>query len=158
MTNIPTITFQMITALSIVITTILTILLLVNFRNKKCLPGPWNLPVIGYLHKLDPVAPYLTLTKLVQKYGPVYGIKLGSINVAVIADAKILKKVLAKDETLERPPLYMINTAFKHKGTSTKKNIHWKLQNSCRSGFCACSSMERTTQIPGNFFKNSRSR
>ncbi|XP_063916509.1 cytochrome P450 2J3-like [Zophobas morio] len=118
----------MITALSIVITTILTILLLVNFRNKKCLPGPWNLPVIGYLHKLDPVAPYLTLTKLVQTYGPVYGIKLGSINVAVIADAKILKKVLAIDETLERPPLYMINTAFKHKGVAFASVDLWREQ------------------------------
>ncbi|XP_063915644.1 cytochrome P450 306a1-like [Zophobas morio] len=119
---------EMITTVSVVITTILTILFLVNFRNTKRLPGPWTLPIIGYLPKLDPLAPYLILIKLVQKYGPVYRIKLGSINVAVIADAKILKKVLAKDETLARPPLYMINTAFKHKGLAFAPMDLWKEQ------------------------------
>ncbi|KAJ3645236.1 hypothetical protein Zmor_022912 [Zophobas morio] len=86
------------------------------FRAKKCLPGPFNLPIIGYLHKLDPAGPHLTLTKLVQKYGPVYRLKLGSINTVVIADAKILKKLLAKDETLGRPPLYIFYTVFDGKG------------------------------------------
>ena len=135
----------MITTVSVVITTILTILFLVNFRNTKRLPGPWTLPIIGYLPKLDPLAPYLILIKLVQKYGPVYRIKLGSINVAVIADAKILKKVLAKDETLARPPLYMINTAFKHKGINIRKNILWKRYHCCRIGFRTYGSMERAT-------------
>ncbi|KAJ3645231.1 hypothetical protein Zmor_022908 [Zophobas morio] len=101
--------------------TILLLILLINITHrKKRLPGPWNLPIIGYLHKLDSAAPYLTLTKLAQQYGPVYGVKLGLMNVAVIADPTILKQILSKDETTERPPLYMINTAFGGKGSFQK--------------------------------------
>ena len=99
------------------IVVIITSLLLFRlFRDKKCLPGPWNLPIVGCIHKLDPAAPHLTLTKLVQKYGPVYRVKLGSINVTVIADAKLLTKVLSKDEALRRPPLYVMNNVFNNKG------------------------------------------
>ena len=116
-------------AVFVIIITIIIILLLVNiFRDKKCLPGPWNFPIIGYLHKLDPQAPYLTLTKLVQKYGPIYSIRLGMLSVVVVADVRIIKKILAKDETLERPPLYLVTTVFEGKGTTYNemitKNFH----------------------------------
>ena len=96
-------------------------LLMKSFRAKKTLPGPRNLPILGYLHKLDPKSPHLSLTKLAQKYGPVYNIKLGLINAVVIADVKILKKVLAKDETLGRPSLYIIDTVFENKGAACQK-------------------------------------
>ena len=34
-------------------------------------PGPARVPVLGFLHRLDPEAPYLTLTAMVKKYGKV---------------------------------------------------------------------------------------
>ena len=111
---------------------ILTLFLYITYRKKR-LPGPWNLPVIGYIHKLDPVAPYLTLTKLAQKYGPVYGIKLGMTDVAVVADGKILRKILAKNETLERPPLYMLNTVFQGKGNPFRQTLLQRTYYYCRS-------------------------
>ncbi len=37
------------------------------------LPGPARVPVLGFLHRLDPEAPYLTLTAMVKKYGKVSG-------------------------------------------------------------------------------------
>ena len=137
----------MVMAIYVLIITIL-ILLLNYFRGKKHLPGPWNLPIVGCLHKLDPKAPHLTLTQFVKKYGPVYGLKLGLINVVVIADAKILKKVLIKDESVARPPLFMTNTAFQNKGIqyppTSKKNPHWKLCCSCRNPLHVCGTMERS--------------
>ena len=126
--------FQVILTIFIVI--IITLLLRMIFRAKKCLPGPFNLPIIGYLHKLDPAGPHLTLTKLVHQYGPVYRVKLGSINTVVIADAKILKKLLAKDETLGRPPLYIFYTVFDGKGTRFRVEF-WKFYNCCRDSFIA---------------------
>ncbi|KAJ3645235.1 hypothetical protein Zmor_022911 [Zophobas morio] len=115
---------------------IIVILLLVKIvLDKKYLPGPWNLPVIGYLHRLDPTAPYLTLTKLVQKYGPIYNIKLGMLNVVVLADARILKKVLAKDETLERSPLYLMDSVFERKGFAHANIDLWKDQRKFVSNF-----------------------
>ncbi|KAJ3645071.1 hypothetical protein Zmor_022759 [Zophobas morio] len=123
-------------ATTIFIIMIIVILLLVKIiRDKKYLPGPWNLPVIGYLHKLDPTAPYLTLTELAQKYGPIYNIKLGMLNVAVLADARILKKVLAKDETLERSPLFLIDTAFEGRGLAHANIDLWKDQRKFAANF-----------------------
>ena len=141
-----------------VLTIILPVIFWKNVYRKKCLPGPWNLPVIGYLHKLNPAAPYLTLTELAKKYGPVYSIKLGFVNVVVIAEVKILKKVLAKNEALERPSLYMTNTTFENKGTTFEPDKHRKFHYRCRTRFHTYRSMERSTQICGKFFKNSRSR
>ncbi len=34
-------------------------------------PGPARVPVLGFLHRLDAEAPYLTLTAMVKKYGKV---------------------------------------------------------------------------------------
>ncbi|XP_063916934.1 cytochrome P450 2J3-like [Zophobas morio] len=124
----------MVMAIYVLIITIL-ILLLNYFRGKKHLPGPWNLPIVGCLHKLDPKAPHLTLTQFVKKYGPVYGLKLGLINVVVIADAKILKKVLIKDESVARPPLFMTNTAFQNKGILFTSVERWKDQRKFVTNF-----------------------
>ena len=64
----------------------------------------------------------LNFYKTGQEYGPVYSVKLGSVNAVVITDAKILKKVLAKDETLERPQLYLLDRVFNRKGTRFRIN------------------------------------
>ncbi|XP_063915660.1 cytochrome P450 306a1-like [Zophobas morio] len=94
------------------------IVLYIYYDNRNHLPGPWNLPIIGYLHKLDPVSPHLTLTKLAQKYGPIFRIKLGLVNIAVVSEAKLLNKILLKDETLGRPPLFMMHVMFRGKGST----------------------------------------
>ena len=103
--------------------------LYIYYNHEKHLPGPWNLPLIGCLHKLDPVAPYLTLTKLAQKYGPIFRIKLGLVNIAVISEAKLLKKILLKDEAVGRPPLFMLRMMFKDKGNT--KNITLAIFSVC---------------------------
>ena len=104
--------------LTTLLVTIITFLFfLYKFYNqRKEPPGPWNLPLIGYLHKLDPKFPNLSLTELAKKYGPIYSIKLGLENAVVISDAKLLKKVLMNDNTLHRSRLYLFNILFSDKG------------------------------------------
>ncbi|KAJ3659695.1 hypothetical protein Zmor_011370 [Zophobas morio] len=55
------------------------VLVCANKRDAALPPGPWNLPLIGCLHKLDPERAYVNLTKLAQKYGPIYSIRLGKL-------------------------------------------------------------------------------
>lgn len=76
-------------------------------NNRNLPPGPWNLPIIGYLPWLDPKSPYLTLTELSQKYGAIYGVYLGSVYTVVLSDAKLVKKTLMRDETSGRAPLHL---------------------------------------------------
>ena len=54
--------------------------------------------------------------QLAQKYGPMYSIKLGLVNIVVISEAKLVRKVLSQDESLARPPLYTFKIMFGTRG------------------------------------------
>lgn len=77
------------------------------WRKRKCPPGPWGLPFVGYLPWLDPEAPYISFTNLARKYGPIYGLWMGSVYTVVVSDHKVIRKVLAKDVFSGRAPLYL---------------------------------------------------
>ena len=53
------------------------------------------------------VQPYLTLTRLAGVYGPLYRLQLGSVPCVVLADTRLVKEVLGREEAAGRPPLYL---------------------------------------------------
>ncbi|XP_063923499.1 cytochrome P450 2J6-like [Zophobas morio] len=116
-----------------------------NKRKSSLPPGPWNLPLIGSLHRLDSKAPHISLTKLARKYGPIYTIKLGLLDTVVISDAKLLKKVLMKDEALARPPLYLLDFIFRGKGVAYSPIHVWKHQRKFTANFLRTSGAARTS-------------
>lgn len=79
-------------------------------------PGPWGLPIIGYLLWIDPLYPYKTLTALAKKYGEVYKIKLGEVNTVVLTNPKTIKSLFMKDVTTGRAPLYLTHGIMKGYG------------------------------------------
>ncbi|XP_064210742.1 cytochrome P450 306a1 isoform X1 [Tribolium castaneum] len=97
-------------------------------RSRNLPPGPWNLPVIGYLAWLNPQFPYLTLTSLSKKYGPIYGLYLGSIYTVVISDAKLIKKTFNKDASSGRAPLHLTHGIMKGFGLICAQGDLWKDQ------------------------------
>ncbi|XP_063916276.1 cytochrome P450 306a1-like [Zophobas morio] len=107
----------------------------IYYRHQNYLPGPWNLPVIGYLHKIDPKVPHLSFLKLTQKYGPVYRVKLGLFNTVFISDVKLLKQVLMKEATISRPPLHLFEIIFGDKGIIYSSSDVWKDQRKFVSNF-----------------------
>lgn len=62
---------------------------------------------LGFLPWLDPKAPYETLSRLVDRYGRIYTLKLGSVRVVVLSDPLLIRKVLSMEETTGRAPLYL---------------------------------------------------
>lgn len=77
-------------------------------RRKNYPPGPWiSYPIIGSLNLLDPVKPYITLTELGKKYGPIYGLQMGSVYTVVISSDAIIRDALKTDQFNGRAPLYV---------------------------------------------------
>lgn len=77
-------------------------------RNKNYPPGPWiSYPIIGNLHLLDPVKPYITLTELSKKYGPIYGLQMGSVYAVVVSNDVIIREAFKSDQFIGRAPLYV---------------------------------------------------
>ncbi|KAH1003035.1 hypothetical protein HUJ05_010984 [Dendroctonus ponderosae] len=70
-------------------------------------PGPWGLPLLGYLPWIDPKAPHLTLARLARKFGPIYSLTLGRVCAIVLTDPRTIRRLLAKDATSGRAPLYV---------------------------------------------------
>ncbi len=70
-------------------------------------PGPWGLPVLGYLPFLGRKM-NLTFTKLSKKYGEVFQVKLGSRKIIVISGEKAVREALCDRGTTfaGRPDFY----------------------------------------------------
>eukprot|EP01133_Synstelium_polycarpum_P008148 gene8148-9567_t len=67
-------------------------------------PGPWSHPIWGNLHQIRHI-PHLKLTKLVDTYGKVFRLWMGSYYTIVISDPKFIRAVWIEnfDNFVERP-------------------------------------------------------
>ncbi|KAM9959647.1 hypothetical protein ACTFIR_000730 [Dictyostelium discoideum] len=93
--------------INLIIITI-TILVLIYFlienvfkkksKNNLKIPGPIGLPIIGNLHQL--IDFHNTLFKWYEKYGPIYKIKLGSIETVVLTGYPIMKRAIKDYPTI----------------------------------------------------------
>ncbi|XP_033110727.1 cytochrome P450 2U1-like [Anneissia japonica] len=81
-------------------------------------PGPLGLPYIGNLLALAGEAPHETLMKISNKYGSVFGLKLGVFPVVVLSDYKSIKEAFVKsgDKFSDRPRMVMFDGISKGRG------------------------------------------
>lgn len=71
------------------------------------LPGPKPLPIIGNVLEVGS-KPYLSLTAMSKRYGPVYQIQIGMRPVVVLSGSETMRQALIKqgDDFAGRPDLY----------------------------------------------------
>ena len=79
--------------------------------------GPIGLPFVGHILYLG-YRPFETLFKWMNKYGPIFRIKLGSETIVVLNGTDIIREALIdhSEEFAGRPHLYMIHATLKGKG------------------------------------------
>ncbi|XP_065574487.1 methyl farnesoate epoxidase-like [Artemia franciscana] len=76
------------------------------WRPSKYPPGPRGLPFVGYapfFTKMDPNYPYLAMTKLAEKYGPVIGVYLGQDAHIFVASAEAAKETYFNEDLNGKP-------------------------------------------------------
>lgn len=100
---------------------ILSFLLLVyilrkNRKARRLPPGPWQLPLLGYLPWIDAEKPHETLTKLSRVHGPVCGFRMGSVYTVLLSDPQLIRQSFAKDSITNRAPLYLTHGIMKGYG------------------------------------------
>ncbi|XP_042232858.1 cytochrome P450 306a1-like [Homarus americanus] len=81
-------------------------------------PGPWGLPLVGYLPWLNQRAPHLTMVNLVKRYGRVFSLKMGSVLVVVMTDPQTIRDILSQKSSTGRAPLYLTHGIMKGYGKS----------------------------------------
>ncbi|XP_056327030.1 cytochrome P450 1B1 [Danio aesculapii] len=75
----------------------LLVCLMLMFRRRQLVPGPFPWPVIGNATQLGN-SPHLYFSRMAQKYGDVFQIKLGSRNVVVL-NGEAIREALVKKAT-----------------------------------------------------------
>lgn len=78
-----------------------------NRKTYRLPPGPSGIPLFGYLPWIDPVRPHVSLTELARKYGPICGLRMGSVYTILLSDPQLVKQTFAKDAFAGRAPLYL---------------------------------------------------
>ncbi|CAG5012501.1 unnamed protein product [Parnassius apollo] len=91
-------------------------------------PGPWGLPIVGFLPFIDRHQPHLTLTELAKEYGSIYGIGMGSIYAVVLSDHKLVREAFAKESFAGRAPLYLTHGIMHGNGIICAEGGLWKDQ------------------------------
>ena len=91
-------------------------------------PGPRGLPVVGYLPWLDPAHPYRTLTALAERWGPVFTVRMGSLDCVVLADNNIIKELFSLDAVTGRPPLFVFSEVLEQSGIIFSQAETWREQ------------------------------
>ncbi|XP_050666564.1 cytochrome P450 18a1 [Leptidea sinapis] len=75
---------------------------------RKLPPGPWGLPVVGYLPFVG--VRHETFLELARSYGALFSTRLGNQLTVVLSDYKIIREAFRREEFTGRPSTPLMNT------------------------------------------------
>lgn len=70
-------------------------------------PGPWGLPILGYLPFLDVRAPHKSLQALARRYGSIFQLRMGSVRAVILSDVALVREFFRHEVMTARAPLYL---------------------------------------------------
>lgn len=101
------------------------------FRELKSLPpGPWGLPIFGYLPFLKTEA-HIHFGELAKKYGSLFSTRLGNQLIVVVSDHKAIREAFRREEFTGRPHTEFSNILGGY-GESLKNDFSFRVRFSRR--------------------------
>lgn len=97
-------------------------------------PGPWGIPILGFLPWVDPNKPHATFTELSHDYGYIYSLRLGELIVVVLSHPTVIKEALSKDIFTGRAPLWLTHGFMNNNGLIAVEGEKWKEQRKFVTG------------------------
>ncbi|XP_074523682.1 cytochrome P450 2J4-like isoform X2 [Halichoeres trimaculatus] len=93
-------------------------------------PGPWSLPLIGDLHRIDPRRIHLQFAEFAEKYGKIFSIRLFGGRIVVINGYKLVKEALVHrgEDYADRPMIPLFREVAGNRGISLSSGEIWKHQ------------------------------
>nr|XP_021398104.1 cytochrome P450 2J2-like isoform X1 [Lonchura striata domestica]XP_021398122.1 cytochrome P450 2J2-like isoform X1 [Lonchura striata domestica]XP_021398129.1 cytochrome P450 2J2-like isoform X1 [Lonchura striata domestica] len=101
-----------------------------NRNPKNFPPTPFRLPFLGHIYLLDFKDPAVTVSKLSQRYGDIFGIHMGSMKYVMVNGMRLVKEVLINqgDKFLDRPDIPIDEEIFSKIGLISSTGHLWKAQ------------------------------
>ncbi|KAH7952672.1 hypothetical protein HPB49_000308 [Dermacentor silvarum] len=93
-------------------------------RSRRAPPGPVGWPVLGKLNFSSTRIPFEQSVQWSKKYGPIVGLKQGSVDVVMLNDNEQIKEILSRPELQDRPTTWSLSSA--QKGFSIFSGQQWK--------------------------------
>ncbi|KAF7665249.1 hypothetical protein LDENG_00149570 [Lucifuga dentata] len=93
-------------------------------------PGPWSLPLIGDLYRIDSSRLHLQMTEFAEKYGNIFSLHLFGERIVVVNGYKSVKEALVEkgEDYTDRPYIPILHETFGNNGLVGSNGNPWKQQ------------------------------
>ncbi|KAM6938879.1 cytochrome P450 2J4-like [Lycodopsis pacificus] len=91
-------------------------------------PGPWAFPLVGNMFSFDRSNVHGDMTKLAEKYGKVYSLKLSGSWTVVLNGLSVLQEGLSKGDLSDRPEFPLHTDVLPNLGIINSNGHKWKQQ------------------------------